>query len=85
MVTYCYDANAILVRPLRYRKGSELLEIIKNIHQYLETRGCKPNHQILVNESLTSLEDYLRKMAFHSNSFHLTFIAGTPQKGQYEH
>ena len=28
MVTYCYDSNAILVRPLLSKKGSELLDTI---------------------------------------------------------
>ena len=66
MITYCYGANTILARSLRSRKGSELLEIIKGINQYLELREHKPNHQILDNESSTALKDYLNT---HNMSF----------------
>ena len=61
MVTYCYDANAILNRTLFSTKGSELLEAIKGMHQYLELRGCKQNNQTLDNESSVELRDYLNK------------------------
>ena len=67
IVTYFYDATSILVWTLRSIKGSDLIEAIKATHQYLELRGCKPNHQTLDNESSTLLRDYLNKngMSFH--------------------
>ena len=60
LVTYCYDANAILVRPIRSRKGSDLVKAIEDIHSYLTERGYKPAHQILDNEISTSLKNYLK-------------------------
>ena len=39
LVTYSYDTNAILVRPLKSRKGKELVDTIESIHQYLAQRG----------------------------------------------
>ena len=35
MITYGYDANAILVYPLQSRKGIKLLTTIKNVYAYL--------------------------------------------------
>ena len=61
MVTYWYDANNILVWSLCSRKCSELLETIKETHQCLELRRCKPNHQTLENESSTAFRHYLNK------------------------
>ena len=60
LVTYYYDANAILVRPLRSRKGSDLAKVIEDIHTYLTERGYKPAYQILDNEISTSLKNYLK-------------------------
>jgi len=60
LVTYSYDANAILVRPLRTRKGIELLEVIKSIHTYLQQRGYQPKHQVLDNEASLALKAYLK-------------------------
>ena len=60
LITYCYDANAMLVRPLRTKKGVELLEAIKDVHNYLSQRGYKPKHQMLDNEASTVLKIYLK-------------------------
>ena len=60
LVTYSYDANAILVRPLCSRKGSDLVKAIEDIHTYLRERGYKPAHQILDNEINTSLKNFLK-------------------------
>ena len=67
MVTYCCGVSAILDWSLRSRKGSEIFETIKEIHQCLELRGCKPYNQMLDDESSTSLRDCLNKngMIFH--------------------
>jgi len=59
-ITYAYDANAILVRPLKSRKGKELVDKLSEIHEYLEERGYKPNHQILDNETSQEMKAYLK-------------------------
>ena len=61
MITYSYDTNAILVRPLRNRTGRDLCNATTNIHEYLTTRGYKPNHQMLDNEASLQLKEYLHK------------------------
>ena len=60
LIIYCYNVNGILVRPLRSRKESDLAEIIEEIHSYLTERGYKPAHQILDNEILTALKNFLK-------------------------
>ena len=50
-VTCAYDVNVILARPLKSRKGKELVHKLSEIHECLEERGCKPNHQFLDNET----------------------------------
>lgn len=39
-----YNANGILVRPIKSRKASELLDILQEIHHYLARRGFKLKH-----------------------------------------
>ena len=60
IITHCYDSNSILVRPLRSRKGFELAETIKEMHENLGARGCKPNCQRLDNETSPALKEYLK-------------------------
>jgi len=60
LVTYSYDANAILLRPLHSKRGAELLETIKEVHSYLSERGYNPKHQFLDNEASTALKSHLK-------------------------
>jgi len=60
LITYCYDANGVLVRPLQSKKGSELANTIEEIHGYLTDRGYKPSHQILDNKMSNSLRNFLK-------------------------
>ena len=43
-ITYPYDTNALLVRPLKSRKGKNLVDRLSEIYKYLENIGYKPNH-----------------------------------------
>ena len=56
LITCFCDSNAILVRPLRSRKGFELAETSKETHEHLGARGCKPNYQIRDNETSSALK-----------------------------
>ena len=60
LITYCYNSTAILARPLRSKKGIELLDTIKSMHSYLSLREFKLNYQILDNEASTSVKTYLK-------------------------
>ena len=51
MIVYCYDANAILMRPLKNRKSEELTKKLEEIFEYLTERGFKPKFHIMDNEA----------------------------------
>ena len=52
--------NAILLWPLKPRKGKELADKLSEIHEHLEERGHKPNHQFLDNETSKEIKAYLK-------------------------
>ena len=58
-LTYSYDTNGILVRPIKSRKASELLVTLQSVHEYLANRGFKPKHQILDNETSDLVSNFL--------------------------
>jgi len=60
MITYSYDTNAILVRPLKTRTGNELVATVQSIHHYLALRGYKPKHHIMDNEASIKMKEFLR-------------------------
>ena len=60
LLTYCYDANTILVCPLWSRKGSDLAKTIEELHSYLTECRYKLAHQILDNETSTALKNFLK-------------------------
>ena len=60
LVTYSYDTNAILVRPLKSRTGMELATTIESIHQYLTQHGCTPKHHIMENEVSIQIKEYMK-------------------------
>ena len=62
IIIYCYNFNAILVRPLRSRKVSELAETMQETHECLAERGCKPNRQTLDNETSLALKECLKSV-----------------------
>jgi len=45
---------------LKNRKGKELVDKLAEIHDYLEERGHKPNHQILDNKTSKEMKTYLK-------------------------
>ena len=65
MITYSYDTNAILVRPLRNRTGPELVKATAEVCSYLTARGYKSNHQMLDNEASTKIKEFLHKQRVH--------------------
>ena len=51
MTTHCYDANAILLRPIKNRTGNELSKTLEDAFDYLTERGYKPKFHIMDNEA----------------------------------
>ena len=51
MVVYCYDANAILLLPIKNRSAGELTKTLEDVFDYLTQRGFKPKFHIMDNEA----------------------------------
>ena len=49
----------MLFRPLRLKKGSKHVEVLKSMHNYLTLSGYKPNHQILDNKASEDMKNFL--------------------------
>ena len=57
-ILYSFDANAILVEPIKNRSASELLRAHNKLVQYLIQKGYKPNMHYLDNEAPQSIKSY---------------------------
>ena len=51
MTIYCYDANAILLRPIKKRTGNELSKTLEDVFDYLTERGYKLKFHIMNNKA----------------------------------
>jgi hypothetical protein len=60
LVAYDYDSNAILTEPLKNRQGTEILRAYTKIIDYLTTRGFKPEHHWLDNETSQAMKKFDR-------------------------
>ena len=61
MVLYAYDANAILVAPLKSRSANNILIAYKKLHARLVKAGIRPKLQRLDNECSELLKDFLEE------------------------
>ena len=59
-IAYIYDENAILIRPLRNREDSSMVECFKDVYSYLEARGCKPKLHVLDNECSRAIKQQIK-------------------------
>ena len=59
-VCYVYEANAILVRPMKSREATCHVEAYTEIYQYLEQRGFKPKLNVLDNECSKLVQNYIK-------------------------
>ena len=60
-VMYVYDANAILLRPLKSREGAALLEACTSCYDYLQNRKSTPKMHVLDNECSKQLKQFIHK------------------------
>ena len=59
--TYMYDANVILVRPMKSLTKEEYIEKFKEIYKYLKSRNYAPKLHVMDNECSKFLKDYLNE------------------------
>jgi hypothetical protein len=63
MILYDYDSNAILMEPMRNRKGPTLVEAHKTLHARLSNAGLRPRYLMLDNECSLALKEFLTEEA----------------------
>ena len=61
-LTYVYDANAILVRPMKSRAKEEQLEKIKEIYDYLKRKKFNPILHVMNNECFKLIQEHIQNI-----------------------
>ena len=51
MIMRCYDANEMLIRPIKKRTRNELTSALEGVIECLEERSFKPKCHIMDNEA----------------------------------
>ena len=62
MTIYVYGPNAILVRPMKHRERETIVEIFKDIYNYLTKRKLKPKLHVMDNECSKLLTEFIAKI-----------------------
>ena len=60
-LTYVYDANAIIVRPMKSRTKEDILEVFKDVYEYLKKKKFAPKLHIMDNKCSKLVETFLRQ------------------------
>ncbi len=59
-VCYVYEANAILVRPMKSRSDACMVAAYKEVYEYLESVGQKPTLNVTDNEASKAVQNYIQ-------------------------
>ena len=57
----CYDANEMLIRPIKKRTRNELTSALEGVIECLEERSFKPNFHMMDNEATTNTIKVIKK------------------------
>ena len=60
-LAYVYDANAILVRPMRNREATSMVTAFQDIYEYLTQRNFKPQLHVMDNECSKAVQQYITR------------------------
>ena len=58
--TYIYDANAIIIRPMKTRTDESTLAAFQDIYEHLKQRKLKPQIHIIDNECSTTFKSFVQ-------------------------
>ena len=58
-VCYAYEPNAILVRPMKSRETTCMIEAYTDIYKYLSDKGFKPKLNVTDNECSRAVQDFI--------------------------
>ena len=59
-VCYVYEANAILVRPMKSRSDACMVAAYQDIYEYLESVNQKPTLNVTDNEASKAVQNYIK-------------------------
>ena len=59
-VCYAYQPNAIMVRPMKSRSATCMVEAYKSVYDYLSDRGFKPKLNVMDNECSKVVKSYIK-------------------------
>ena len=63
-VCYVYEANSILVKPMKIRIDESYLESYKEMYKELEANGFKPTLNVTDNECSKAVQNYITSKRF---------------------
>ena len=58
-VCYVYEANSILVKPMKSRTDESYVEAYKEMYEELEANGFKPTLNVTDNECSKAVQNYI--------------------------
>ena len=58
-VCYVYEANSILVKPMKSRHDESVVEAYQEMYEDLEARGFKPTLNVTDNECSKAVQNYI--------------------------
>ena len=61
-LTYIYDLNDIIVRPMKSRESEDMQAAFKEVYSYLIQRNHTPKLQVMDNECSTAVKNYITSM-----------------------
>ena len=59
LVCYAYDANTIIVRPMKSRNDQCMVATCKDIYNHLTSDGHKPKLNVTDNECSKAIQNYI--------------------------
>jgi hypothetical protein len=60
-VAYAYGPNAIIVRPMKNRSDAEMIRAYREVYEYLESKGFKPQFNVSDNECSKAIKAYVKE------------------------
>jgi hypothetical protein len=60
-VAYAYGPNAILAQPMKNQSDAEMIKAYKDVYEYIETRGFKPQFNVSDNKCSKTIKRYIKE------------------------
>ena len=79
---YSWDANAILMEPMKNRGDTKMKRVHEKTYNRLEARGIKPTMNILDNEASSLICTYLTNSKVQYQKYHHIATEPMPQREQ---